>query len=266
MFPEIPYEIEIIVIDEEGNVRTLSFIESVEFIHNELSCIIQTTIDIQQALPVDYYQELLFMVDHSEIPARYINLLKNSLILTQVVNDDLEAISYINRRKASVKGGYFEKLFYEFLRGRRNSEVIDGEITWRGIINDGIYYPSPAGTGSETDIEFSVDEWVIGLELTTATRRSQWKTEAESVTSHIRNLKARMGSRKIIGVFSAPAITDFMEAICFYFGDYVYKVPIIPIESRSFIEILIASVNSNDFIARLNEYYKEKFGKDFPSN
>jgi len=261
VFPDVNYDFNLkVLIDDSGKFRDIKFTNKFTFTRDEYTkeskndCKVLTT-SPKQAF---FKDELKEMLTNNKISSKYINSIAQLLILLGEVKNRSQAMEYIKKRKALIKGGRFEKLFYELLLEKEKLKIIDKVIEWRGREKYGIYYPSLAGKGFETDIEFRVNNYYFGLELTTAMGRQQWKSEAESVTDHIRNLKANLETKRkkyhVVGIFTAPKITEFMQAICFYFSKIIYKVPILAIESREFFEIFETSKNNNQFIKKINKH------------
>lgn len=271
VFPDENYRFNLkIMLDDSGKCSDINFGKSFSFGKEEYLKEVEDTAKVSASppQPIDFKDDLQLILDKNELSEDYINSITQLLILLGVVSSPPQAKAFIGSKKALIKGGRFEKLFYELLREKEKAGIIGKVVEWRGKEESGIYYPSPAGKGFETDIEFIVDKYYFGFELTTARGRAQWKTEAESVTDHLQNLKTNLASRgqnyQIVGIFTAPKVTDFMRAICFYFSKFVYKLPILAIDGKEFFEILESSKSKEDFLKRINKYHKKIFKRELP--
>ncbi len=268
VFPDVEYEIIIkILIDEKGNTTTHNFKESFSYSKNEFTKEFINNVEVKNSslTSVNFIEELKAMIDSNSVSSEYLKAISQSLILQGVVKNKQEANNYIQPRMSVIKGGRFERLFYELLKKKEKEKVIDKVTDWRGRESNGISFPSPAGLGSETDIEFIVDSFHFGLELTTATGRQQWKTEAESVTDHMNklneNLKIQGSKYKAVGIFTAPVITEFMKAICYYFSEVVNRMPILAIKSKVLVEMLDSSKSKKDFKDKISKYNRTIYKK-----
>lgn len=109
-----------------------------------------------------------------------------------------------NRRR----GDRLEYLFFELLSKLKDKGIID-EVFWYGkVAKYGICEPAPGGKAGNPDLTFSINDFIIVLELTTIPGvRAQWNSaEASSVPDHIFKFQTENPRNKIIGVFSAPTI------------------------------------------------------------
>lgn len=268
VFPNVNYEINLKILAGSG-MREISFDESYKFEKNQY--FIETENNVKISLtPIkatNYKEDLLLLCNESKLSSRYLTSVEQLLVLMGIETSTQKAKDYIAKRMASIKGGRFEKLFFDLLKEKEDGKVIDKVVEWRGVERNGLYYPSPAGLGYQTDIEFVVGKYHFGLELTTAGGRTQWKTEAESVTDHVQNLKAHFVDDKdkvVVGLFTAPFVTEFMKAICFYFSKFVYDMPIIAISSKELFDMCEGSKDKKDFLRRISTYNKTIFGAELP--
>lgn len=258
VYPETTNKLFLKILQKSG-VKEILLERTYPFSKNNFSMTVEENISVSGDAPVriDYITELSEMVKKNELSDNYLSSISDLLVLSGIVENKNQAKDYIKKRKNLIKGGRFEKLFFELLKNKEEAGIIDSVVEWRGNLINGIYNPSPAGKGYQTDIEFIVDNYYFGLELTTASGRAQWKTEAESVTDHIGNLKEDLKNKekvyKVVGIFTSPMITDFMKAICLYFSNQIYKVPIITIESLSLLDILKESKSKDELIKKIKE-------------
>lgn len=110
----------------------------------------------------------------------------------------------------SLRGAYYEFLFYKLLTLLKNKGIID-DVYWNGKIGKyGLPVQAPGGKTGTPDIIFKIDDFDFVLELTTIKAKSlQFQAEIASVPDHIRLYKGSISEkRKVIGIFCAPIIHD----------------------------------------------------------
>ncbi|MEM3618145.1 MAG: AlwI family type II restriction endonuclease [Candidatus Bathyarchaeia archaeon] len=160
------------------------------------------------------------IIEEKMVDDEYYERIKNVAVPLGLVKSYAEIERFIERNRIMLRGGRLEFLVYCFLKALKNDGLISKLSEWRGQTKNGIYLPAPAG--KLPDMDFEIDNLVIGLEVTAATGRTQWKTEAESVTDHLvkfrKTIEAK-SKKRVIGLFVAPKIEEFMEAICKYVGE-----------------------------------------------
>lgn len=137
----------------------------------------------------------------------------------------------------SLRGAYYENLFYRILNVLKDNGKID-EIIWNGKIGKyGLPVQAPGGKTGTSDIIFSINNVDYVLELTTIKSKSmQFSAECSSVPDHIR-LYSQTTRHKVVGIFVAPIIhernTNTMKSVL-----EKSNVDILCIEDKKFLEVL----------------------------
>ena len=138
----------------------------------------------------------------------------------------------------SLRGAYYEYLFYQLLCKLKDTGAID-DVVWNGRIGKyGLPIQSPGGKTGTADMFFIIDEKHYVLELTTIKSKSaQEKAELASVPDHIRLYKDDNGS-EVTGIFCAPMIhernTEVMRTIMRQYGMKLYCI-----KDKDLIEIFL---------------------------
>ncbi|WP_346867572.1 AlwI family type II restriction endonuclease [Clostridium sp. UBA1353] len=106
----------------------------------------------------------------------------------------------------SLRGAYYEYLFYRLLNVLCSDGVID-EVIWNGRVGKyGLPSQAPGGVTGTPDMIFRIDNNDFVLELTTIKPKAfQFQAEGASVPDHVRLYKART-TRHVSGIFTAPQI------------------------------------------------------------
>lgn len=137
----------------------------------------------------------------------------------------------------SLRGAYYENLFYKILNNLKDSNKID-DVIWNGKISKyGLPVQAPGGKTGTSDIIFSINDVDYVLELTTIKSKAmQFSAECSSVPDHIR-LYAQTTKNKVVGIFVAPIIhernTNTMKSVL-----EKSNIEILCIEDKKFLELL----------------------------
>lgn len=109
---------------------------------------------------------------------------------------------------ASLRGGYYEYLFYELLSILKDDGVID-EVIWNGRVGEyGLPTAAPGGKNGIYDMVFTINDIDFVLELTTIKpKASQFSAEGSSVPDHVR-IHSKESSNRVVGIFCAPQIHE----------------------------------------------------------
>jgi len=132
-------------------------------------------------------------------------------IIEKLIGKDL-----INNK--SLRGAYYEYLFYQLLEKLRQENIID-DVYWNGkVVKYGIPRQAPGGKTGTPDIIFQINDEMFILEVTTIKPKStQFSAEGSSVPDHIKLFSEKDSDIKVHGIFSAPLIhsrnTAAMQAI-----------------------------------------------------
>lgn len=109
---------------------------------------------------------------------------------------------------SSLKGAYYEYLFFKLLSLMKEEDVID-DVIWNGKVGGyGLPTSAPGGKTGTCDLIFTIDDIRFVLELTTIRPKStQFNAEGASVPDHIRLYKNQV-QEEVIGIFCAPQIHE----------------------------------------------------------
>lgn len=164
----------------------------------------------------------------------------------------LNKLTGINKLEdKSLRGAYYENLFYKVLSILEKQGKIDNVI-WNGKIGKfGLPVSAPGGKTGTSDIIFTIGDTDYVLELTTIKSKSmQFGAECSSVPDHIR-LYNKTTNHKVIGIFVAPIIhernTNTMKSVL-----SSLDTDVICITDKEFISVL----KSNSIRQTLSEYLK----------
>lgn len=180
------------------------------------------------------------IIEHSESSTFDSNYLAYLGIIGKIVGKDL-----VNDK--SLRGGYYEFLFYKFLDLLREEEIID-DVFWNGKIGKfGLPRAAPGGKTGTADIIFLINNEYFVLELTTIKPKSfQFKAEGSSVPDHIKLFAEDNSHNKVHGIFSAPIMhprnTSAMESILKPLG-----ISLTCIEDKELITLLLSKNREHIF-------------------
>ena len=108
----------------------------------------------------------------------------------------------------SLRGAYYEQLFYDLLRDIKQKGIID-DAYWNGKIGKyDLPVQAPGGKTGTSDIIFVQNKIHYVLELTTIKgKASQFQAELSSVPDHIKLYNEKINnSAKVRGIFCAPDV------------------------------------------------------------
>lgn len=151
----------------------------------------------------------------------------------------------------SLRGAYYENLFYKILNSLKDSNKID-DVIWNGKIGKyGLPVQAPGGKTGTPDIIFSINGVDYVLELTTIKSKAmQFSAECSSVPDHIR-LYAQTTKNKVVGIFVAPIIhernTNTMKSVL-----EKSNIEILCIEDKNFLKLLKSDNIQQEIINKLN--------------
>lgn len=108
----------------------------------------------------------------------------------------------------SLKGAYYEYLFFKLLTLMQEEGIID-DVIWNGKVGEyGLPTSAPGGKTGTCDIIFKIDGIDFVLELTTIRPKStQFNAEGASVPDHVRLYKNQV-KKDVTGIFCAPQIHE----------------------------------------------------------
>ena len=175
----------------------------------------------------DLFKEVIIHSKANNFDGKMANYLK-------VINK----ITGINKLEdKSLRGAYYENLFYKILSILKDNNKID-DVIWNGKISKyGLPVQAPGGKTGTPDIVFSINDVDYVLELTTIKSKAmQFSAECSSVPDHIR-LYAQTTKNKVIGIFVAPIIhernTNTMKSVL-----EKSNIKLLCIEDKDFLELL----------------------------
>lgn len=151
----------------------------------------------------------------------------------------------------SLRGAYYENLFYKILNSLKDSNKI-GDVIWNGKIGKyGLPIQAPGGKTGTPDIIFSINGVDYVLELTTIKSKAmQFSSECSSVPDHIR-LYAQTTKNKVVGIFVAPIIhernTNTMKSVL-----EKSNIEMLCIEDKNFLKLLKSDNIQQEIINKLN--------------
>lgn len=151
----------------------------------------------------------------------------------------------------SLRGAYYENLFYKILNSLKDSNKID-DVIWNGKIGKyGLPVQAPGGKTGTPDIIFSINGVDYVLELTTIKSKAmQFSSECSSVPDHIR-LYAQTTKNKVVGIFVAPIIhernTNTMKSVL-----EKSNIEMLCIEDKNFLKLLKSDNIQQEIINKLN--------------
>lgn len=151
----------------------------------------------------------------------------------------------------SLRGAYYENLFYKILNSLKDSNKID-DVIWNGKIGKyGLPVQAPGGKTGTPDIIFSINGVDYVLELTTIKSKAmQFSSECSSVPDHIR-LYAQTTKNKVVGIFVAPIIhernTHTMKSVL-----EKSNIEMLCIEDKNFLKLLKSDNIQQEIINKLN--------------
>lgn len=175
----------------------------------------------------DLFEEVMVHSKANNFDGKMANYLK-------VINK----ITGINKLEdKSLRGAYYENLFYKILNILKDNNKID-DVIWNGKISKyGLPVQAPGGKTGTSDIIFSINDIDYVLELTTIKSKAmQFSAECSSVPDHIR-LYSQISKNKVVGIFVAPIIhernTNTMKSVL-----EKSNIEILCIEDKNFLELL----------------------------
>lgn len=149
----------------------------------------------------------------------------------------------------SLRGAYYEFLFFKLLCKLQDKKVID-DVIWNGKVGQyGLPVPAPGGKTGTPDIIFRINNREFVLELTAIRAKSmQFDKEGSSVPDHIR-LQSKKSDYLVTGIFCAPNIhernTSIMKASL-----KEEKINLLCIKDEDLLKILL-SENREQIIEKL---------------
>lgn len=126
----------------------------------------------------------------------------------------LERLIGVNKTDdKSLRGAYYEYLFYQLLSALKEKGYID-DVVWNGKVGKyGLPKQAPGGKTGTADMVFIIGDTHYVLELTTIKSKSgQEKAEMASVPDHVRLYKDST-VEKVVGIFCAPIIHERNTAV-----------------------------------------------------
>lgn len=196
MFINEEYDIECIDIETGEYLFTQTIIpkpEEKEFILN-----ISSSSSVKIETMEDIVKEIL---EHSSSKFFSPKMLNYLSILCKIDGKD-------RSEYPSLKGAYYEYLFFKLLSLMKDEGIID-DLIWNGKIGEyGLPVSAPGGKIGTCDMIFKIDGINFVLELTTIRPKStQFNAEGASVPDHVRLYKNQI-EEDVVGIFCAPQIHE----------------------------------------------------------
>lgn len=213
MFPNEEYILSIISIENGTTLESIKFIPT--FSNRTINISNLSSEQIIENRSMTYIESFNLMkqkiISHSEasnFSGEFLNYL-NVLLKSFGINKTTDK---------SLRGGYYEYLFFSLLNLMKKEGLID-EVIWNGKIGKfGLPIAAPGGKLGTPDLVFTINNIHYVLELTTIKAKSlQQKAEVPSVVDHIRVYKDNLvEDYDVVGIFSAPLIHDRNNTIMNY--------------------------------------------------
>jgi hypothetical protein len=197
MFMNEEYNVECIDIEDGQSLFTQTIIPSI----NQTEFVLSITSN-KNSVQIDTMEDVANeILEHSSAKNFGSKMLNYLSILYKIDGKDRE-------NHKSLRGSYYEYLFYKLLSLMQEDEIID-EVVWNGKVSEyGLPVQAPGGKIGTCDMYFRIDDNDFVLELTTIKAKStQFSAEGASVTDHIRVYKQQT-SRDVVGIFCAPQIHE----------------------------------------------------------
>ena len=172
------------------------------------------------------------ILEHSNCSTFHGEILNYLTVLSKIIDVD-------KTEDKSLRGAYYEYLFYQLLSKLKDSGVVD-DVIWNGKVGKyGLPTQAPGGRTGNADMIFIINDNHYVLELTTIKSKSgQEKAEVASVPDHIRLYKGD-DDKNVVGIFCAPMIhernTAVMKSVI-----QEYKILLNCLTDKKLVELLIS--------------------------